>query len=81
MRRPCGALTTQALRKKETDKKQTIRFWKLKGVPGGAVIKTLPASAGDSRDASSIPGLGRFPGVGKNTTIEMKNKYLLTTHK
>ena len=24
--------------------------------------KKLPANAGDSRDADSIPGLGRFPG-------------------
>ena len=25
------------------------------------VVKNLPASAGDTRDAGSIPGLGRFP--------------------
>ena len=53
----------------------------IKGIPGGAVIKTLPANAGHSRDASSIPGLGRSPGIRKNTATEMKNKYLLTTHK
>ena len=29
------------------------------------VVKNLPANAGDIRDMSSIPGLGRFPG-GRN---------------
>jgi len=28
------------------------------------VIKNLPASAGDIRDAGSVPGLGRFSGEG-----------------
>ena len=28
------------------------------------VVKNLPANAGDIRDEDSIPGLGRFPGVG-----------------
>ena len=31
------------------------------GFPGGVRIKNLPASAGDTRDAGSIPGLGRSP--------------------
>ena len=31
------------------------------GFPGGSVVKTMPANAGD---ADSIPGSGRFPGVG-----------------
>ena len=31
-----------------------------KGFPDGAVVKNLPANAGD---AGSIPGSGRFPGV------------------
>ena len=31
---------------------------------GGAVIKNLPANAGDTRDAGLIPGLGRSPRVG-----------------
>ena len=26
--------------------------------PGGSVVKNLPASAGDARDAGSIPGSG-----------------------
>ena len=32
------------------------------GFPGSSVVKNLPASAGDTRDAGSIPGLGRSPG-------------------
>ena len=31
--------------------------------PGGASVKNPPANAGDSRDAGSIPGSGRSPGV------------------
>ena len=30
----------------------------------GLVVKNLPANAGDIRDMSSIPGLGRIPGGG-----------------
>ena len=30
-----------------------------KGFPSGAVVKNLPANAGDSRDVGSIPGSGR----------------------
>ena len=33
------------------------------GFPGGTVVKNPPANAGDTRDAGSIPGLGRSPGV------------------
>ena len=28
--------------------------------PGGIVVKNLPVNAGDTRDARSVPGLGRF---------------------
>ena len=34
------------------------------GFPGGAVVKNPPALAGDARDAVSILGSGRAPGVG-----------------
>ena len=34
------------------------------GFPGGAVVKNLPASAGDTRDPCSIPGSGRSSGEG-----------------
>ena len=32
------------------------------GFPGGSVIKNLPTNAGDIKDASWIPGSGKFPG-------------------
>ena len=34
------------------------------GFPGDAVVKNLPANAGDSGDVGLIPGSGRCPGVG-----------------
>ena len=34
----------------------------IKGFPDGAVINNPPASAGDTRDAGSIPASGRSPG-------------------
>ena len=34
------------------------------------VVKTLPASAGDRRDLSSIPGLGRSPGGGHGNPLQ-----------
>jgi len=34
------------------------------GFPGGTVVKYPPANAGDTRDAGSILGSGRAPGVG-----------------
>ena len=44
--------------------------------PGGTVLKKPPAHGGDARDAGSIPGLGRSPGVGKGNPLQyacMKN--------
>ena len=35
-----------------------------KDFPGGSVIKNLPANAGDTGNAGSVPGSGRSPGVG-----------------
>ena len=34
------------------------------------VIKNLPANAGDIRDVSSIPGLGRSPGEGHGNPLD-----------
>ena len=33
------------------------------------MVKNLPASAGDTKDAGSIPGSGRFPGVGNGSPL------------
>ena len=38
--------------------------------PGGAVVKNLPVNAGDTRDAGSIPGSGRFPGEGNGNPLQ-----------
>ena len=38
------------------------------GFSGGAVVKKLPANAGDTRDAGLSPGSGRSPEEGQNQT-------------
>ena len=40
------------------------------GFPSRAVVKNLPANAGDSRDADSIPGLERSPVVGNGNLLQ-----------
>ena len=42
-------------------------FWDF---PGGAVVKNPPASAGDARDAGSLPGSGRSPGEGNGNPLQ-----------
>ena len=37
------------------------------GIPGGSVVKNLPANAGGM---GSIPGLGRSPGEGNDNTLQ-----------
>ena len=34
------------------------------------VVKNPPANVGDIRDASSIPGLGRLPGIGNGNPLQ-----------
>ena len=34
------------------------------------MVKNLPANAGDIRDMGSIPGWGRFPGVGCHSLLQ-----------
>ena len=36
----------------------------MNGLPGGSVVKNLPANAGDAEDMGSIPGSERSPGGG-----------------
>ena len=38
--------------------------------PGGLVVKSTPANAGDIGDVGSIPGLGRSPGVGNGKLLQ-----------
>ena len=40
------------------------------GFPGGSVDKNPPANAGDAKDMSSIPGLGRSPGEGNGNPLQ-----------
>jgi len=40
------------------------------GFPGGAVVKNPPANGGDARDMGSVPGLGRYPGVGNDNPLQ-----------
>ena len=40
------------------------------GVPGGIVVKNLPANAGGTGDASLIPGLERSSRVGNGNPLQ-----------
>ena len=50
----------------------SIRIPDLRGCHSdhGAVVKTLPANAGDTRDMVLIPGLGRSPGGGNRNPLQ-----------
>ena len=37
-------------------------------------VKNLPASAGDIRDAGSVPGSGRSPGGGHGTPVNLSGE-------
>ena len=40
------------------------------GFPGGSVVKSLLADAGDAGDAGSAPGSGRSPGGGNGNPLQ-----------
>ena len=40
------------------------------GFPDDAVVKNLPAKAGDPRDTGLIPGWGRSPGGGNGNPLQ-----------
>ena len=42
---------------------------KQRGFPGDAMIKNLPANAGDARDSGLIPGSGISPGGGDGNPL------------
>ena len=44
--------------------------WRRGCIPGGSVVKNMPANAGDTEDAGSIPGSGRSPGAGNGNPIQ-----------
>jgi len=39
-------------------------------LPGGAVVKNLPANAGDTRDAGSVLGLRILPRIGNGNPLQ-----------
>ena len=41
-----------------------------KGFPGTTLVKNPPANTEDTRDAASIPGLGRSPGEGNGYPLQ-----------
>ena len=47
-----------------------VQYLLFMGFPGGAGVKNPLASAGDTREAGSIPGLGRCPGVGNGKPLQ-----------
>ena len=42
----------------------------LRGFPGGAVVKNLPANAGTARDVGLIPGSGTSPREGHGNPLQ-----------
>ena len=53
------------------------------GFPGGAVVKNLPANAREARDAGSISGSGKSPGVRNGNPLQyssLKNSMDTTLH-
>ena len=53
------------------------------GFPGGAVVKNLPASAREARDAGSTSGSGKSPGVRNGNLLQyssLKNSMDTTVH-
>ena len=71
-------LQARTLEYSEQDESKTIfrqnnPFFILNGVnlrfPGGTEVKNQPANAGDSGEADSIPGLGRFPRGGHSNPL------------
>ena len=40
------------------------------GFPGGTVVKNLPANAREARDAGSISGSGKSPGVRNGNLLQ-----------
>ena len=46
------------------------KSYSIQGFPGGVSGKELPSNAGDLREVSSIPGLGRSPGEGIGNPLQ-----------
>ena len=51
-------------------KGRLVTHFEVYGSPAGAVVKTPPASAGDTKTLSLIPGSGRSPGGGHSNPLQ-----------
>ena len=47
-----------------------MKWLRKRGFPGSAVVKNLPANAGNTRDTGLTPALRRSPGVGNDNSIQ-----------
>ena len=45
------------------------------GFPDGAIVKHLPANAGETRDSDLMPGSQRPPGVGNGNPFQYSGKF------
>ena len=43
------------------------------GFPGGSVVKNPPASAGDTSNTGSVPGLGKSVGEGNGYPLQFSH--------
>ena len=53
----------------QKDLGELLKFIQL-GLPGGTVVKNLPANAGDAGDGGLIPGSGRSPAEGNANPLQ-----------
>ena len=51
----------------KSSRKYRLRYSDRKGFPGGSVVKSPPANAGDT---DSVPGSGRSPGGGNGNMLQ-----------
>ena len=51
------------------------------GFSDGAVVKNLPANAGNARDMGSIPGLRRSSGVGNGNPLQYSGQRSLASYR
>ena len=58
--------------------KNFILNYHLKSLPGGSVVKNLPANSGDMRDVGSVPELGWFLGEGNDNPLQYSRLVNLT---
>ena len=58
------------IKNQTTNWKNTFNRQERVGFPGGSVVKSRPATAGDAGDVGLILGLGRSPGEGNGNPLQ-----------